>query len=114
MSTNTTGAELKAFYTDPLFWPEGAYHEDEEIIADDVHKTSDDNIADLPDTAVVKIANGAVLGLPGVDDEDAPSFEGHFKKWRKQNSTAFLSVECPKDKLDAVIAAIVSAGGRVK
>lgn len=41
MSTNTTGAELKAFYADPSFWPEGAYHDDEEIVTDGVHKTSD-------------------------------------------------------------------------
>lgn len=42
------------------------------------------------------------------------SLEAHFKLWRKKQTTAILSVECPNDKLDAVKAAIVAAGGKVK
>jgi hypothetical protein len=52
--------------------------------------------------------------MPGLDQDACPTVEGHFKKWRKAHSTAFIAVECPKDKLDAVIAAIVAAGGKTK
>jgi len=34
MTVKTTGAEFKRFYADSEFWPEGASHEEEEILAD--------------------------------------------------------------------------------
>ena len=34
MTVKTTGAEFKRFYADSEFWPEGASHEGEEILAD--------------------------------------------------------------------------------
>ena len=37
-----------------------------------------------------------------------------FRRWRKQQTTEYLSVEVPKDKADAVRSAITAAGGRVK
>jgi hypothetical protein len=113
MATKTTGVELKAFYSDTTFWPEGVYHEDDEVIIDGVHRTDDQDIIDIPDEARVVVAGGVVLDLPGVDNDQAPSFEGYFKKWRKQQTTAFFTGECPKDILDAVLAAIVAAGGKV-
>jgi len=114
MPTKTTGAELKAFYTDETVWPEGAYHEDEEVVVDGVALSDDGDITLIADAAKVTVAGGVVFDLPGVDSEDAPSFETYFKRWRKLQSTAFMAVECPKEKLDEVIAAIVAAGGKVK
>jgi len=114
MSTKTTGAELKAFYIDTAFWPDGAYHDDEEIIVDGVNHTPFQDMLDIPDSSDVRISNGIVLGLPGVDDDNAPSFEAYFKRWRKQQATSFIAVECNKDKFDAVVAAIIAAGGKVK
>lgn len=35
MTVKTTGAEFKRFYNDTAFWPEGAWHEDEEIEVND-------------------------------------------------------------------------------
>ena len=34
MTVKTTGAEFKRFYADSKFWPEGAWYEEEEILAD--------------------------------------------------------------------------------
>jgi hypothetical protein len=113
MATKTTGAELKAFYSDTTFWPEGAYHEDDEVIIDGVHRSDDQDIMDIPDESRVVVADGIVLDLPGIDNDKSPSFEGHFKKWRKQQTTVFFTGECPRDILDAVLAAIVAAGGKV-
>jgi hypothetical protein len=112
MTTKTTGAELKKFYIDPIFWPAGAYHEDVEITVNGV-VMSDGGIAELADSAKITVSGGVVFDLPGIDSEDAPSFVSHFKSWRKLQHTAFMAVECPQEKLDAVIAAIVAAGGKV-
>ena len=44
----------------------------------------------------------------------AGGMRGHkFKRWRKKQSTVYLSVSVPKDKVDAVRAAIKAAGGTV-
>ena len=114
MATKTTGAELKAFYADDAFWQDGAWHDDEEIVVNGVHRTSDQDINEIDDATQVVVANGVVLGLPGINDDNAPSFENHFKKWRKLQSKVFIVVECPKDIVGAVTAAIVAAGGKVK
>ena len=112
MTAKTTGAELKRFYFDEAFWPEGAWHENEEIEVDGSPLSEDVGIEDVPDGAAVKIAGGVVIGLPDLGD-DGPSFEGHFKKWRRAQSTVLFVVECAKDKEGAVRAAIRAAGGRI-
>jgi hypothetical protein len=112
MTTKATGAELKRFYNDPAYWPGdqgNTWHEDEIVLVDG--KTVEE-YADVADDAKVTIDGGVVLSSRW-DEEEAPSFETHFKRWRKAQSTAFLSVECPKDKLEAVKAAIRAAGGKV-
>lgn len=112
MTVKTTGAELKRFYFDNAYWPEGAWHEDEEIEVDGSPLSEDLGIEDLPDDAVVKIAGGAVIGLPGCEN-GGPSFESYFKRWRKSQNTVSIVVECAKDKEAAIRAAIRAAGGRI-
>lgn len=112
MTTKATGAELKAFYSDKAAWPgeDGdTWHDDELILVEGAKVEGYENI---PDDAKVTIEGGVVFSKSW-DDESAPSFETHFKRWRKTQNTAFLAVECPKDKLDAVKAAIRAAGGKV-
>ena len=113
MTAKTTGAELKLFYFDDAFWPDGAWHTNEEIEVDGMPLSEDIGIEDVPDGAVVKIAGGVVIGLPNWGD-DGPSFEARFKEWRKAQSTVLFVVECAKDKKWAVRAAIRAAGGRIK
>ena len=47
------------------------------------------------------------------DTGKAELLEAHFKKWRKEQSVQFLTVEVPKDKAEAVIEAIKANGGKV-
>lgn len=110
MTVKTTGAEFKRFYFDEAYWPDGTWHEDEEIEVDGLPISEDLAIEDIPDTAVMKIAGGVVLGLTDGSD---PSVESYFKKWRKAQSTVSFVVECDKDKEGAVRSAVRAVGGRV-
>lgn len=109
----TTGAEFKRFYNDDGFWPQddgNTYHEDETVTVDGAEWEPDYN--ELPADAKVTLEGGMMFG-PQWNRHDGPSMEGYFKKWRKQQSTTFLTVEVPKDKLEAVKAAIKASGGKV-
>lgn len=112
MSVKTTGAELKRFYFDDAYWPDGTWHEDEEIEVDGSPLSEDLGIENLPDDAVVKIAGGYVVGLLGYENE-GPSFENYFKKWRKAQNTVLFVVECNKKDVDVLKTTIRSFGGKV-
>ena len=93
----TTGAEFKAFYSDKTAWPEGAWHEEETITVDgEVDDDYDFDIEQIADAAKVTIEGGIVFK----DDQatDGPSFEAHFRAWRKRQNTATLSVTVDKAK----------------
>ena len=110
MTVKTTGAEFKRFYFDDAYWPDGTWHEDEEIEVDGLPISEDLAIEDIPDTASMRIAGGMVMGLA---DGSEPSVESYFKKWRKAQNTTLFVVECAKDKEESVHAAIRAAGGRI-
>ena len=109
MTVKTTGAEFKRFYFDDAYWPDGTWHEDDEIEVDGLRISEDLAIEDIPDTASMRIAGGVVMGLA---DGREPSVENHFKKWRKAQSTVSFVVECDKDKEGAVRSAVRAVGGR--
>lgn len=110
MTVKTSGAEFKRFYNDHAFWPDGAWHEGEEIEVDGYPLSEDDVIGEVADSAAMKITGGVILGLPNGNE---PSLEGFFKKWRKEQNAVSLVVECGKDKEAAVRAAVRAAGGRI-
>lgn len=112
MTVKTTGAEFRRFYDDAAFWPEGAWHEDEEIEVDGAPISDDLAIEDIPESAVLKLKGGVVLGLPD-DDGDGVSLESHFKKWRKAQNTVSFVVECDKKDADVLKTTIGTFGGRV-
>lgn len=120
MATKTTGAELRAFYNDDSYWlksgdgnSDDVWHEELVLEVNGVEQSDDFSInEDLKDEDQVKLVNGHVLSTrEGFADR---SFESFFKAWRKQQNTVYLSVAVPKEKLDAVCAAILAAGGSVK
>lgn len=114
MTTKTTGSEFKAFYSDPVFWPDGAWHEDQEITVDGTSEPKDGwDYTAIPDSSVVAISGGAVMDLPG-REHSCPSMEGHFRAWKKKQTMVSFLVECDKDQFETVKAAIKSAGGKVK
>lgn len=108
MTVKTFGAEFRQFYADADFWPEGAWHEDEEIEVDGLPPPED--LDEIPNTSKMTIANGVVLGLPDLSE---PSLEAHFKRWRKIQTTVSFVVECHKDAEEAMRLAVRAAGGRL-
>ncbi|HCL4132348.1 TPA: hypothetical protein N2C61_003455 [Pseudomonas aeruginosa] len=120
MATKTTGAELKAFYNDDAYWQKSAANSSDDIWHDEVvlevngvEQPDDFSInEDLKDEDQVKIVYGQVLS--NRDDFADRSFESFFKAWRKQQNTIYLAVAVPKDKVEAVRAAILAAGGSIK
>jgi hypothetical protein len=110
MTTRTTGAEYKRFMADDTWWPAGAYHEDESIDVDGIALDGDTNVLDLSDTAEIVIDGGIVFDANG---SDLAGFEAFFRKWKRAQSTVTMTVEVPRDKVDAVKRAIIKAGGKI-
>ena len=106
MTVKTTGAEFKRFYNDPAFWPKGAWHEDDEILADGEEP---DILDEIPGNAVVSITGGIVFGIEGKE----PSLESWFKKWKKTQTTVLFVVECDITAKVDLISVIRAAGGKV-
>lgn len=116
MVTKTTGAELKRFYSDTKFWPEheadgenGPWHEDECIDVDGEVYPPDADIMKIADDAMVRVDGGVVSGARFKDGE-GPSFEGYFKRWRKEQAKVTLVVECDVGKRDEVLVALKRLG----
>jgi hypothetical protein len=106
----TTGAEWNKFYSDQDIWGNGQWHDDVVIRVDGANV---EDYETLPDTAKVEIDGGYVFLSDGMDKE-GPSMETYFRQWKKNQTTIFLAVECPREKYEDVILAIKSAGGIVK
>ncbi len=118
MGAKTTGAELKAFYNDPKAWSEDAegkstyWCDDVTLLVNGEEKGDGFSIHDhLKDADQVKILSGWVFS--NANPIDGVSFDSQFRKWRKQQNTGFLAVEFPKEKEEAIKAAILAAGGKV-
>lgn len=109
----TTGAEWKAFNLADAYW--GEFYLDDEAITVNGKEIDpyDYEPSKLNDADEVKIDGGYVVDQAKGSDREY-SLDTFFKRWRKQQTTEYLSVEVPKDKADAVRAAIVAAGGKVK
>lgn len=113
MVTKTTGVEFKRFYSDKECWPDSGtcWHEDEIVTVDGGVAGDETDYAEIADEAKVTIEGGIVFGPEW--DENEPSFETYFKRWRKKQGTASFLVECDIANLEAVKAAVKAAGGRV-
>ena len=113
MAMKTTSAEIQAFYEDKAFWPDvhakgNVWHE-ELILKVNGSEIANAEITDLKPNDQVSIVAGWV-SAEGPYEADC-SFETYFKRWRKLQNTVHLGVSVPKDKLEAVKAAIKAAGG---
>jgi hypothetical protein len=99
MTTKTTGAQWKRFYRDEAAWPKGAWHDDEEMTVDG-KPAGDVDPMSFADTAVITIAGGIVYLKEA--DQDGPSLEAHFKKWRKAQNSVSLLVDVERADESAV------------
>jgi len=97
MSAKTTGVEFKKFYSDETYWKEGVYHDDELVEVNG--EEWNEKFENIPDDAKVKISFGEVLET---GDEDPPSFEMFFKRWKKIQSTAKMIIEFPIEKTEEI------------
>ena len=68
MTVKTTGAEFKRFYFDDAYWPDGTWHEDEEIEVYGLRTSEDIAIEDIPDTASMRISAGMVMNIRCLKD----------------------------------------------
>lgn len=115
MAAKTTGAEFKAFYEDPAYWPETVeegdppYHDDTVIEVDGAALDDDADYLAIPDTAVVVIRYGYVVNPA---QGHAETFEEYFRHWLARQTTVRLVVEVPKAQEAAVRDAIKAAGGK--
>lgn len=119
MTVKCVGAEFKRFYNDPEYWvsPERSpddytWHDDGMIAVNDVEQPYGIEVEKLNDTDRVSINGGVVFGQ--VVGPKEPSLENYFKRWRKAQNTTSIVVDCPKEKLDAILAAIKASGGSVQ
>lgn len=111
MVTKTNGAEFKRFYLDGEFWPDGTWHEDELMTVDGEVIDGGIEAETLSDEARITIDGGCVFGPQF--NENEPSLEGYFKRWKKKQTTVTFIVECDITTAESVKAAVKSAGGRV-
>lgn len=111
MAMKTTGAELKAFYADKQFWPDDStvWQDDMEEIVNGVDVTGEFDADKALDADQITI-DGYVLTRSGAGD---CSFDTYFKRWRKIQDTGYFAVSAPKDKMDAIKAAVKAAGGKI-
>lgn len=124
MTVKCTGAEFLRFYNDKAWWfsPEDktASDDDERTWWDDaelvingkqIEEYSFDFDKDLKATDQVTVRGGVVFGK--VVGSSEPSVETYLRRWMKAQKTTTLVVDCPNDKLDAIVEAIKAAGGEV-
>ncbi len=111
MTVKTNGAEFKRFYDDNEFWPEGTWHEDEDITVGGEIQDGGIDTETLSDDARITIDGGCVFGPQF--DENEPSLETYFRRWRKKQTTASFVVECDIAKVESVKSAVMAAGGKV-
>ena len=107
----TTGAEWKAFNADTTYWSE--FCVEDEIVTVNGSRVDEysDYIDAIADADKVTVDGGFVADLGSNKEYSLNTF---FKRWRKQRTTEYLSVEVAKDKAEAVRDAIKAAGGKVK
>ncbi|MEZ6723129.1 hypothetical protein [Pseudomonas aeruginosa] len=106
MSIKTTGIELKSFWKDDSVWPDDSYVDGLYLKVNGQDADSED-IEALNDADQVVIEDGYFCDA----NDDGESLLTVFKRWRKKQTTVYISASCPKELEEAVRAAIKSAGG---
>jgi len=111
VTTKTTGAEWRAYMDDPKAWPDGAWFDDCQTMANGVEFDCPSEIA--PD-AKVTISGGVYWPRQprAYEPVEGTSLESHFKRWRKAQTVERLIVEVPKEKAALFREAMRRHGGK--
>jgi hypothetical protein len=109
------GAEFKAFYNDPLYWPEKSdvYYDDVVFVVNGDPLSDEKDPGQVADTDIVEFSGGVVMNSPHYKSGREPSLDQYFRRWQKEQTTVRLVVECSRGGVDAIKAAVVAAGGKV-
>jgi hypothetical protein len=113
MMIKTTGAEFKRFYTDKSYWPEGTWHDDEEILVDGKEFPHENDLMTVADAAIMRVAAGCVYEAQGYEPDNWPSLEVYFRRWLREQSVVVVAVEVPKDRLQQLKDGLKEFGGKV-
>lgn len=111
MTIKTTGAEWKKYYSDPLAWPDGAYHDYEELFADGVFSDGQFDLSEVSDNSRIEFSKGVFYRD---ENSEGVSLEAHFRKWlRAQTRCILVVVEIDIAKLDEFVIAAKVLGGKI-
>jgi hypothetical protein len=104
-----TGREYNAYVSDndPVFWPEGAYMDDELVTVCGAEYAFDKPV---PEGAKVTLEGGTFYRG---DASEGTSLEAHFKRWRKAQNFTTLVIEFAKED-EAQVRAGLSAISAIK
>lgn len=117
MTVKMTGAQFKRYHTDkdPQTWPGedngDTFYDEVVFYVDGVEQIDDIDHSSLSDSAIVAIQGGVIISTDS--RIDGISVEAHARRWMKRQNTVVVMVECSKDQLEAVEAAVKGAGGKV-
>ena len=117
MKRKLTGAEFKRFYDDPIVWGvedsrtrSDATYVDDLLITIDGIETEDFEPERISDGAEVEILSGYLVHPQKGVPED---FAAAAVWWKRRSSMVLVVAEIDRSKLDALLAAIKGAGGKV-
>jgi hypothetical protein len=85
MGVRATGKEFKSFYEDKRWWPEGVWHDEEEIYIDGVMVRCDFELCGAGDESLVLIKGGYVATDGG---KNLGTLADYFRKWRHDQKVA--------------------------
>lgn len=117
VSMRMSGKEYKAFMSDPKYWPGDHQPNYTWMEYTDIHVNGveiDPSVFDemsVKDADVVMIRAGEVV----VDNEPGmgKSLTAYARKWLKEQTTAFIVVECHVDAVDEIKRVVAEHGGKV-
>lgn len=111
MAVTMTGQQWKAFYADTNYWPEGRYHDDQIFLLNGQQSNlpASDHES-LSDTDTITVVQGDVMGKGVVYVAD---LELYAQEWLDKLTKTQMVIQCPDDKVEAMVQAVLEAGGEV-
>lgn len=98
-----TGAEFKAFYNDNSFWSRDAGIEELELSINGKVVSDDIDVAALKNSDEIRI-------LDGYESDSDSLVADLFTQWKTEQTTTYITVTVPKNRLDEFKALVDNAG----
>lgn len=114
------GAEWKAFYSDDEFWPEGVYHDDDDIAINGVSGDDIDTM-NVKDEDIVSFTCGYMMfeargqdlpkHLSECEFKGSVSLITYFKRWQKLQKVRYVTIEIDVALYDDVVKKLKDTAG---